>query len=151
MEEGLLCGKRNKKREYKNLVHLHPPKVSGSDTSPPPCSLYTLSRIDFKLKLSGDKVFWKDKLNEFTVTSKRFACEQALGFKRVQSAGWRVGCQQHTGFLRILNTIQCQRNIRLYFRFAWKLLRLGLILGTVCGPWSATKSHYLEYLSSIKT
>lgn len=126
MEEGLLCGNRNKKREYKNLVHLHPPKVSGSVTSPPPCSLYTLSRIEFKLKVSGDKVL------SFQLPQSALPASKLLVYTQVQSAGWRVGCQQHTGVLRILNTIQCQRNIRLYFRFAWKLLKLGLILGVYC-------------------
>ena len=38
----------------------------------------------------------------------------------------------HSGFLRIFSTIQRQRNIRLYFRFAWKVITLGLILGIYC-------------------
>ena len=40
--------------EFKNLAHLQAPKFSGPVTSPPPCSLYTLSRIEFKLQLSGE-------------------------------------------------------------------------------------------------
>ena len=64
----------------------------------------------------------------FQLPQSALPASKLLGYTQVQSAGWRVGCQQHTGVLRILNTIQCQRNIRLYFRFAWKLLKLGLIL-----------------------
>ena len=42
------------------------------------------------------------------------------------------------GFFRVLNTIQCQRNTRLYFRFAWKLLKRGLILGIYCHKLSSS-------------
>ena len=55
----------------------------------------------------------------------------------------------HSGFFSIFNTTQCQRNIRLYCRLAWKVIKLGLILGIYCQKLFSSSVARANYILHI--
>lgn len=57
---------------------------------------------------------------------------ELLGLNRFSVQDGELDANNTQVFFEFFNFIQCQRNIRLYFRFAWKVIKLGLILGIYC-------------------